>query len=445
MSRRASFRKPSALSWLLVGSVSVGLQGVGRAQQAAPAAPATPAAVNVPAAPAASPPPFDPNAHLDSSSRARADISQGDSFDFGGGRGGSSTLRGNPAAGAVDSSVREPAGTYVVRPGDTLSRISENVYGKPWMWPKLWSQNPQIQNPHWIYPGDQVQLSTGSGPLMRGSGQALTLGAAGAGGGAAAGKPDRPHSVYLSERGYLDDPSNEIAGEIVGAMQPIQMMSQGDVVYVAIKPGQQMQAGQVVQVFREVREPPKIEGARQPPGKIVSIKGAVRLDYVNADKHIARGILIESRDTVERGDRVGATPLEFLVVPPKAASKNLVARVLTSLRPAVYLGRDDVVFIDRGSEDGLAAGNRLFVIRRGDTWRRTLDATSLQARTRLELESDGLSFDVAPQHGNEQDFPEEIVGELRILKTQRFSSYALVVASRSELVPGDRAVARVGF
>jgi LysM domain len=417
-------------------------EGAAPAEPAAAAAPAAPAAnLGVPAAP----PNFDPNAHLDSSSRARADISRGDNFDFEAPRDGAGTVRGNPNAGLVDATgSREGSGMYVVRDGDTLSKISETVYGKPWMWPKLWSQNPQIQNPHWIYPGDQVRLASSSSGPLRASGSSLTIGA---GGGRLRGDapPAGGRSVFVAERGYIEDPSRGIAGEVVGAVNPVQLISQGDSVYVAIRPGQSMQPGQTLQIFRDVRDAPKVAGARQPPGKVVAIKGAIRLDYVNQEKLVARGIVTESRDVIERGDRVAEVPLSFFVVPEKQATKNVVARLLTSLRPVIYVGREDVVFIDRGSEDGLVPGNRLFVIRRGDTWRRTLDTSSLQARTRVELDAPELEFEVAPQRGNEQDFPEEIVGEIRVLRTQRFSSYALVTGSKTELIPGDRAVTRVGF
>jgi LysM domain len=418
--------------------------GPSLAQEAAPGAPAA-AAAPAPAAPAqAAPPAFDPNAHLDSSSRAKADISQPDTFDFEGASNSKPAVRGDAKAGAAEpAGSRGGAGTYVVKTGDTLSKISESVYGKPWMWPKLWSQNPQIQNPHWIYPGDQVRLGASGPRVLRGAGSALTLGS----GMSTSSAPSLAEkTVFLAEKGYIDDPARGIAGEVVGAVQPVQLMSQGDAIYVSLRPDHPLQPGQTLQIFREVRDPPKVSGARQPPGKIIAIKGAIRLDYVNLEKRIARGVIIESRDTIERGDRVANVPLSFMVVPQRAATKNTVARLLTSMRPIIFVGNDDVVFIDRGSEDGLQPGNRLFVIRRGDTWRRTLDTTSVQARTRIELDdADSLAFEVAPQHGNEQDFPEEIVGELRVIKTQRFSSYALVTGSRTELVPGDRAVTRVGY
>lgn len=47
---------------------------------------------------------------------------------------------------------------YVVKKGDSLWDISGIYLDEPWLWPELWQMNPQIDNPHLIYPGDALAL-----------------------------------------------------------------------------------------------------------------------------------------------------------------------------------------------------------------------------------------------------------------------------------------------
>ena len=54
---------------------------------------------------------------------------------------------------------KEEEGVYTIKKGDTLWDISDRFLKDPYQWPKLWERNPYITNPHWIYPGNPVNLS----------------------------------------------------------------------------------------------------------------------------------------------------------------------------------------------------------------------------------------------------------------------------------------------
>ncbi|WIO74276.1 LysM peptidoglycan-binding domain-containing protein [Porticoccaceae bacterium LTM1] len=62
------------------------------------------------------------------------------------------------AALAADAPFNDVPDRYTVKKGDTLWDISEHFLKTPWLWPEIWHVNPQVRNPHLIYPGDIIKL-----------------------------------------------------------------------------------------------------------------------------------------------------------------------------------------------------------------------------------------------------------------------------------------------
>jgi hypothetical protein len=57
---------------------------------------------------------------------------------------------------------------YIVKRGDTLWDLSQQFLAEPWRWPEIWEANPQVRNPHLIYPGDELALFYRDGkPVIR--------------------------------------------------------------------------------------------------------------------------------------------------------------------------------------------------------------------------------------------------------------------------------------
>jgi LysM domain len=389
----------------------------------------------------------DPNSYLPSSSQPKLDTSKGDNFDMNAGGGGQGTVHGGKNSSATlgrSGAMRVPT-FHTVRRGDTLWDLSGRYYQNPWNWPKVWSYNPQISNPHWIYPGDQVRMKLGGDP--RDSSTLTGGGGEGMGGGVGDRRSSVPEdTIFLRNTGMIEDPNRDTWGQLVGAREDTMLLAEGNHVYLQMKPGKDLQVGQKLTVFRPVRKPENVKGSRRPPGQIIAIKGTVRIDQWNPDTRVARGEIVESVDAIERGAQVGEVGRRLDIVPPKAAKSDIWARVLTSTYPHEFYGQNQVVFIDRGTEDGLSAGNRLFVVAKGDVWRSSLKTAARTARDRLRLDvPDRAYVEGTPLAGDEKHFPEEIIGELRVLRANKYSSVTMVTVSHREIQPGDRAVSRKGY
>jgi hypothetical protein len=458
MTMRVRFLVPAGLLTLASGALA---QAPGPADAPAPApapvAPAAPAPPNtiVTQGPGGSvivaPSGPDPNAGLTSSSRPKTG-NETDTFDFRGGGSGSAVVQ-NPGGSAVISESGDkirgltPPALHLVKRGDTLWDLCDTYYGNPWQWPRIWSYNPQIENPHWIYPGDQIRMQPGDG---MGGGPMIAKQGKGPGfGDKRGGLVNRRErlargTVVLRDQGFIGDPDSDVWGEVAGANEEQMLLAEGNHVYVLLKPGKTPRVGEELTVFRGVRKPEAVPGARKPPGQLVAVLGTVKIDSVDTKKNVARARITESIDVIERGARIGPVRRKFDVVPPLPAEKNVTARVLTSVYPLVYMAQNQVVFLDRGSEDGLKPGNRLAVMRRGDTWRSSLTARMAGDRMRTDVPENG-QVERTPLPGENQNFPPEQVAELRVLTTERYSSLAIVTSSKRELVPGDVAFSRAGM
>jgi hypothetical protein len=385
------------------------------------------------------------NKGLPSSSRSRTG-DETDGFDLAHGGGGAAVVYGGKGASGIigPQHAMEVPAIHVVRKGDTLWDLCDSYYSNPWGWPKVWSYNPQILNPHWIYPGDQIRMRDVNDPIGQRR-EALA--------GAGAGSPlfghgrhgIAPSTVFLRDHGFLGDPKRDVWGELVGAVEDQMLLSNGNHVYLMMRPGVELKPGQSLTIFTPIRNPPDVPGARKPPGEIVSVKGTIKIDQFNPKTRVARGEVTEAMDVIERGYRVGPIGRQFDVVPPKPAPKNVVAHVLSSLYPHTVLGQNQLAFLDRGSEDGLEPGTRLFVLRQGDSWRKSLNVGNDMLKYRMKIES-AKSADVerTPIENNDKDFPSEVVAELRVIRAEKYSSLALVIETKREIEPGDVAVSLEG-
>ena len=308
-----------------------------------------------------------------------------------------------------------PAGAvpevHVVRSGDTLWDLCLAYFNNPWDWPRVWSYNPEITNPHWIYPGDEVRMrQPGSGPSSapRSNGRGRV---------AASVRPeDRP--IGLRQLAFVANDDLDLRFRIDGSTDEKLLLAAGDEVYLSYPKDRSPRVGMRYAIYlprQTVRHPTRDEEV----GAFVRVVGEVEVISAARGKR-ARGILVDTTDVIERGMAVGPVMRQFKDVASTPAETDLEAIIVAEVLSEELIGQLQVVLLDRGSADRLRVGNRLDVIRRGDAY----------------------PANMSPPAGigqNDARYPARSVGELLVVQTGRHSAVAIVVGSDKELGVGDRA------
>lgn len=318
--------------------------------------------------------------------------------------------------------TREIPPTHTVRRGDTLWDLTGSYYGNPYEWPRVWSYNPEITNPHWIYPDQVVRL------LPEGAPTTVTA-------------PSRSRivvrrgvdtgTVFLREQGWLDPEALESSGEIVGSPDDHMLLAPFDQVYVRfdrLPEGQSEPSGEYT-IYRSLTE----DQRREPEsGTLVRILGTVRVESWDPDRHTARATIVEALDPIERGYPVAALPRRFEVVPPVRAEQDVDTEIVATLLPTELVGDQQIVFVPAGEEEGLRLGHRLFVVHAGDDWRRDL-APAQQAAASVEPPAEP------------EEYPDEVIAETRVVAVRPHSATLLVTRATLPVSVGDRAQLRSGY
>ncbi len=309
--------------------------------------------------------------------------------------------------------------THVVRKGDTLWDLCAYYFNDPWRWPKIWSYNPAITNPHWIYPGDLVRLF-GAGDVA--APRAITRMAPTEGPGMAFDEPAQQTSVELRQLAFMDAEQLKYSGEIVGSVEDKMLLTTGDEIFIDYKDGKPPQVSKRYAIYTPTEEVEHPEGGGK-VGAYVILRGEVQILEVKKDKK-ARAMITYVTGTVERGYKVGPLKTQFKDVEPVANSKNLEGVIIAILDMDELIGQGAVVFVDRGKDDGVKPGNTFVVVRRGDAY---------------------VEDHKMPEGGrDDRQYPEENIGQILIVDVGSKSAVGLVTSSTKEALIGDHVVMRKG-
>ncbi len=265
-------------------------------------------------------------------------------------------------ASASDLELRpDHPDVYVVVRGDTLWDISGRFLAKPWYWPQLWGVNPQIANPHLIYPGDRLRLvMTADGPrLVRDGGGPDSLSPQ-----VRASHIDTavPAIALKDIRAFLEEAvvlrSNQLRdfAYVASAADEHLVVGGGDRVY-----GRQTsaEAGQLLDIYRisnAYRDPESGEAL----GYSALYIGRASVQRPGDPATLA---VTKARREVLAGDVLIPTDDSLLQASyaPHAPAAPLRGHIISVVDGVSQIGQHSVVVLSRGQRDGLELGHVLQV------------------------------------------------------------------------------------
>jgi hypothetical protein len=261
--------------------------------------------------------------------------------------------------------------TYTVEAGDTLWDISAIYLRDPWRWETLWAGNPQIDNPHLIYPGDVLTLvwqdgeprlvRAGQGevklsPRMRPSPLDLAIPAI----------PREQIDPFLRQHRVVGEAVLERAPYIVAGDSGRLISGVGDRVYGSGPWPEDEPAYRVVRRGEPLVDPVSGENL----GIFVSDVGTASLIKAEQSDKAAPLIITEMNEEIRIGDRLmpvveGPVVASYQPRAPEVQVEN--AFMIAVAGGVTQIGALDIVVINRGARESLSSGDVLAIYRRGET------------------------------------------------------------------------------
>jgi LysM domain len=314
--------------------------------------------------------------------------------------------------------------SYVVKRGDTLWAISKVFLRDPWYWPEIWQVNPQIQNPHLIYPGDtlrlvfidgqpQILLQRGDAARVQPRVRSEPLDAA------ITTIPYATVAAFMSKPSVLDREQIKHAPYLLATRDLHVVMSEGDTLYARgfTDPAELGSHYNVVRVGEALIDPDD--------KRVLGYDG-----IFTGSGHVTRQgdpttlIMTESSQESRAGDKLIAggvdVPLDFIPSAPRTTTNG---RIVAVSHGVTIIGQYEVVVVNRGARDGLAPGNVLGVFDTGPIVRDT--------------DKKGF-FNLDKLGAQKVALPSERTGTFMVFKTFDNISYGLIMEATNLIRVGDK-------
>lgn len=329
----------------------------------------------------------------------------------------------------VDSASTQTPDYYTVQAGDTLWDISRTFLGDPQYWPRLWSINDYITNPHWIYPGNRIAFRLGTDtepPVVE-----LEV---------TASEPTAPASLSFeypdaqcgpdvrfrdpiesrsyNAVGFLADADDvDVYGHLYRAKTGHYWLGEGNLVYLKMDDAQAYDCGDMLTIFRQTKK--KVRDPRKHStkyGSAYQIVGEARV--VNRVGDILSAVVRTSYTELERGDLVGPLMASRVELEVQEPDGSLAGHVIGRANDEnTLIGSDETVFLNVGRADGTRVGDSFYAVQQRD------EAISL--------------------NDDDTDLPETVMGRIVVVRVDEYTATGVVTNAARSIDDGTRIVQKV--
>jgi nucleoid-associated protein YgaU len=305
---------------------------------------------------------------------------------------------------------------HVVVKGDTLWDISAQFLDSPWLWPEIWYVNPQIDNPHLIYPGDIITLVYVDGKpqlrVQRGKGtfklspevreERLDK--------AIPTIPIDAIQQFLTQPLVADQETMQSAAYVVSSAGEHLIVGAGDRIYAR---GLADDQGDRFHVFRPG------DAYIDPVTKEVLGHEALYLGDGNVEKFGDPATLELAKTTreINIGDRLMPMTHEdvFAYFTPHSPDESVEGTIISVVDGVSQIGQYQIVVLNRGTREGVDVGTVFEIYQAGE---RIMDQVSKERNASVKL-------------------PDEKAGLLMVFRTFEKVSFGLIMKATSALHVGD--------
>jgi nucleoid-associated protein YgaU len=311
---------------------------------------------------------------------------------------------------------------YTVKKGDTLWDISGTFLNSPWLWPEIWHVNPQIENPHLIFPGDLIKLIYLDGQPRLTVERTLKM-VPGAGGttklspsirvqqteDAISAIPLDKIEVFLSRSRIVEPGELEASPYLLAGQQQHVIVGAGDRAYARGAFDAQYSNYSIYRKGEAFKDPVTKELLG------VYAKGIGTVSVVSIDKDIATLDVVRTYEEIRPGDNMLPSEDRSVdsVFMPSAPDVDIEAQIIAVEGGVTQVGKFNVVIINRGEREGLQIGNVMAIYKTG------------------EVVTDRV-------RGGNVALPDERAGLLMVFRTFEKMSFALVLEADRALAVADK-------